>query len=222
MRPARGFSLIEVLLATVLLATGMALAFATLRSATVATERAEAMAQRSERLRAVQAFLRRQVENALPLPYEFIEGTGDATLFECDGDTLSLVAPMPGYLSRGGPYLQTFRLVRGAQGMRLEFEHQLMTPDGPLDNEREPEILLDGIAEGEFETRTLDDDGEPGEWRKRWDRPAQIPRLVRLRLRMSDERAHWPTLVAAPRLGLLPLPSAAPVDGGEINPGERP
>ena len=43
---ARGFSLIEVLLATTLLAVGVGLAFATLRSATVATERAEDMAQR--------------------------------------------------------------------------------------------------------------------------------------------------------------------------------
>ncbi|MFY2763301.1 prepilin-type N-terminal cleavage/methylation domain-containing protein [Arenimonas sp. MALMAid1274] len=222
MSRARGFSLIEVLLATVLLAAGMALAFSTLSNATVATERAEALAQRNERLRAVQAFLRRQLENALPLPYEFIEGTGEATVFECEGDTLRLVAPMPGYLSRGGPYLQTFRLVRGADGLRLEFEHQLMTPDGPIDSEREPEILLEGIAEGEFQVRTLEDDGEPGEWRNRWDRPAQIPRLVQLQLRLRDERAHWPTLVAAPRLGLFPLPSAIPPNGGDLIPGEQP
>ena len=209
----RGFSLVEVMLATALLATGIGLAFATFANAAKATERAEAMAQRNERLRAVQFFLRRQVEGALPLPYEFTDATGEATVFECDGRTLRLVAPMPGYLSRGGPHLQTFSLVRGEGGLRLEFTHQLLTPDGPLDAERKPEVLLDGIAEGAFEVRTLDDDGEPGSWTDDWREIDQFPRLVRLKLRMRDERAQWPELVTAPRLVQTPLPSARDLDG---------
>ena len=62
-------------------------------------------------------------------------------------------------------------------------------------------MLLTGIAEGRFEMRTLAADGEPGEWTDTWDTPDQLPRLVRLELRMQDEASHWPTLVAAPRLG---------------------
>lgn len=208
MKSRRGFSLIEVLLATTLLAAGLALAFATLRSATVATERAESVAQRSERLRAVQAFLRRQLQNAMPLPYEFDPATGDAKVFEADANRLRLVAPMPGYLSRGGPYVQTFTLVPGVGGRRLEFEHQLLTPDGPIDSEREPEILLEGIADGAFGLRGFDDLGEPGPWTSDWDTPAELPRLVRLQLRMVDERSHWPALVASPRVGLSPTPVA--------------
>ena len=207
MSRVRGFSLVEVMLATALLATGIGLAFATFANAAKATERAEEMAQRNERLRAVQSFLRRQVEGALPLPYEFTEATGQATVFECDGRTLRLVSAMPGYLSRGGPHLQTFELVRGEGGLRLEFSHQLLTPDGPLDAEREPEVLLEGIAEAVFEVRTLDDDGEPGDWTDDWRQNDQFPRRVRLKLRMRDERAQWPELVAAPRLAQAPLPA---------------
>ena len=205
---ARGFSLVEVMLATALLATGIALAFATFANAAKATERAEEIAQRNERLRAVQSFIRRQVEGALPLPFEFTEATGEATVFECDGQTLRLVATMPGYLSRGGPHLQQFALVRGENGLRLEFSHQLLTPDGALDAEREPEVLLDGIAEASFEVRTLDDDGKPGSWNDDWRQVDQFPRLVRLKLRMRDPRAQWPDLVAAPRLAQTPLPSS--------------
>ena len=207
MTRARGFSLIEVMLATALLATGITLAFATFSNAAKATERAEVMAQRNERLRAVQSFLRRQVEGALPLPYEFTESTGEATIFECNGRSLKLVATMPGYLSRGGPHLQTFELVRGEGGLRLEFTHQLLTPDGALDAERKPEVLLDGIAEAEFEVRTLDDDGKPGNWASDWRQKDQFPRLVRLKLRMRDPNSPWPDLVAAPRLAQSPLPS---------------
>lgn len=217
MSRARGFSLVEVMLATALLATGIALAFATFANAAKATERAEEMAQRNERLRAVQSFLRRQVEGALPLPYEFIEATGEATLFESDGQRLRFVASMPGYLSRGGPHLQTFELVRGESGLQLEFSHQLLTPDGALEPEREPEVLLEGIAEARFEVRSLDDDGEPGDWQDDWPKPDQFPRLVRLTVRMRDPRAQWPELVAAPRLAQAPLPSFAgiPIQDGQ-------
>ena len=210
---ARGFSLVEVLLAVTLLAAGIGLAFATLRNASQATARAEDIAQRNERLRAVQSFLRRQVDGALAMPYEYIEATGEATVFEADAETLRFVAPMPGYLSRGGPYVQEFRLVRGDRGLQLEFQHRLLGPEGPIEAEREPEVLLEGIAEGRFETRTLGQDGEPGPWTSDWETPGQLPRLVRLRLRMDDPQSHWPTLVASPRLGQ----SALPVAGGPVD-----
>lgn len=215
MNRRRGFSLVEVLLATALLAAGVALAFATLRNATVATSRAEDMAQRNERLRAVQAFVRRQVEDALPLPIEADDGTGTAVYFEAEADEMTLVAPMPGYLSRGGPHLQTFRLVRGPGGLRLEFEFRQLTPDGPLESEREPEVLVDGIADGGFSFRTLDDSGRPGPWAPRWDTRQAMPRLVRLELRLADERARFPTLVAAPRraASLTAGWGGAPIDG---------
>ena len=113
MTRARGFSLIEVLLATALLAAGLALAFGALVNATRATERAEAMAQRQERLRAVQGFLRTQLNGALPIAFEFNPDTGEASFFRMTRTKLEFVATMPGYLSRGGPYLQTLELVPG-------------------------------------------------------------------------------------------------------------
>ena len=218
---ARGFSLIEVMLSLVLLAAGIGLAFATLRNATIATERAETSAQRQERLRAVQAFLRRQLDGAMTQPIEFDEATGEATVFVAGDGGITFVAPMPGYLSRGGPYVQRFRLARGdGGGLQLEFEHRLLTPEGPLDPEREPEVLLTGIAEGRFEMRTLDEFGEPGDWTGDWETPALLPRLVRLRLRMQDENAPWPELVAAPRLGAMVQPAPLDIDPSGEDVGE--
>src|SRR5690606_4961281 len=65
----RGFTLIEVLLATTLLALGLALAFATLRAATATVERGEVIAARSERMRAVDGFLRRRLAQATPIAF---------------------------------------------------------------------------------------------------------------------------------------------------------
>ena len=68
MRPVRplasGFTLIEVLLATMLLAAALTLAFATLRAAGATAQRGEAMAERNERIRAVSEFLRKRIGGA--------------------------------------------------------------------------------------------------------------------------------------------------------------
>jgi general secretion pathway protein J len=201
-RRAKGFTLIEVIVAISLLALGLALSFATLRGASKATERAELVSQRDERLRAVQGFLRTQINAALPIAFEFDEATGEATFLRASATKLEFVAQMPGYLSRGGPYLQTLELVSGDKGQRLQFRHQLLTSEGPVDAERDPVILLDGIAEGGFEVRNLDAQSRPGPWESEWQTPAQLPPLIRLKIRFIDKQRQWPEFVANTRLGV--------------------
>lgn len=215
-RRARGFSLIEVMMATALLAAGMALAFAAVSNATRATTAAEVESARNERLRAAQGFLRRQIEGALLLPMEVPRAGDEAPVFEASADHLRLVASMPGYLSRGGPHVQEFRLVRGAGGLRLEFQHQQLSPEGPIEHDRPPEVLLEGIRDARFAVRTLDETGEAGDWQADWETVGQIPRLVRLELEFSEPRARWPDFVAAPRLGQSLPPGAG---AGLLSPG---
>ena len=197
----RGFTLVEVVIATSLLALGLAIAFGTLRSAGRATAKADASAQREERLRATQGFLRTQLGAALPIPFEFDGETGAATFLRVAPGKLEFVGTMPGYLARGGPYLQTLELAHGPDGERLLFQHQLLTSDGPAEAEREPVVLLDGIQDAVFEVRTIDEEARPGEWQDRWKVSAQLPPQLRLRLRFRDPRRNWPELVVAPRLG---------------------
>jgi len=199
-RRQHGFTLIEVVIATSLLALGLAIAFGTMRSASRATAKAEASAQREERLRASQHCLRTQLGAALSIPFEFDQESGAATFFRASPGKLEFVGTMPGYLARGGPYLQTLELQPGPEGQQLLFQHQLLTADGPVEAEREPVVLLDGIAEGSFEVRTIDEEGKPGRWQDEWMVSAQLPPQLRLRLRFRDERRNWPELLVAPRL----------------------
>lgn len=216
-RGARGFTLIEVVVATSLLALGLAIAFGTMRSAGRATATAEASAQRQERLRAVQGFLRTQLSAALQIPFEFDGESGSATFMRVEPDKLQFVATMPGYLARGGPYLQTLELVPGADGQRLLFQHQLLSADGAAEAERDPVLLLDGIAEGSFEVRSLDERAKPGQWQDEWEVAGQLPPQLRLRLRFRDQRRRWPEFVVVTRLGAAfaaaaPVPLAADAD----------
>lgn len=202
MKPRQhGFTLIEVIIAISLLAFGLALTFGTLRGATRATQRAEIVSQRGERLRAVQGFLRAQLNAALPIAFVFDGATGAATFLRANPDKIEFVAVMPGYLSRGGPYLQTLEFVRGDKGQRLQFTHQLLTTDGARPAETEPVILLDDIAEGSFQIRTLDAQARPAAWQSTWDVASQLPPLIRVNIRFNDSNRRWPEFIAATRLG---------------------
>lgn len=199
-RPS-GFTLIEVLVALTLLVAALAMVFGVVRSAGRATERAEATAQRSERMRAVQGLLRSQLATAMPVPMRIDPESGEAVFLVGEGDGVEFVGNMPGYLARGGPYWQRFDLVRGERGLQLRFQFRQMTPEGPLEAERPPQVLLDGIRAARFEYRSLDDEMKPGPWTDEWTYRTMLPPLVRLNLRFEDETRVWPEFVSHLRLG---------------------
>ncbi len=198
---ARGFTLLEVLMALTLLALLLGLAWSSLRTAIQASRAGEALIARSEQTRTVQTFLRRQLAQSMPLTYERLEDAGEERRFEGDGERIRFVAPMPGYLSRGGAHVQTLALVDS----RLEFTHAQLNGFDPLDEDpaaAEPVVLVEGIARGRFEFRDFDDAGRLGDWTDAWDNHGRLPLMVRLKLEFDrDDPRRWPafevTLLAA-------------------------
>jgi general secretion pathway protein J len=218
----RGFSLVEMLVAVALLAAGVALAFGIVQGGLRASASAEQLAAHSDRLRTAQGFLRRQLAGALPQPIDPAAGFEEIRLLRLDDERVEFIGEMPGYLGRGGAYLQVFQLQRGARGTALVFEHRLMTPEGPLRAERPPEVLIDGLVDARFAARGFGPDGRPADWGD-WDRLGQLPSQVRLSARFTAPRFRFPALVVPLRYSLSGatgmLPEAARRDtGGE---GER-
>ena len=107
-RPQGGFTLVELLMAITLLAMILTLAYQGLRVGTQAVSRGEALVDRTNRMRIVHQFLRNQLSRVLPLTLssdEDADGEAPAIImFEGEDDRMRFVAPMPGYLSRGGPH----------------------------------------------------------------------------------------------------------------------
>ena len=196
----RGFTLLEVLVAIALLALLLTLAYAAMRTAIQASRSGEALIARSEEMRTAQAFLRRQFAGALPLAYELDATNGVQYLFEGGRDAIQFVAPMPGYLSRGGAHVQRLALVRAAGGgLQLEFNHSQLNgfdPEaGPVGGDREPVVLATGITDGGFEFRQREPDGRLGPWQDQWDSPHALPQQLRLRVEFAaDDGRHWPDL----------------------------
>lgn len=210
---AAGFTLVEVLLATVLLAAGLALAFATLSAATGAASRGEAMAERNERMRAVEGFLRRRVAAARPVPFAMDEDTLLPTRFVGEPDRMRFVADLPDYLGRGGPYLHDFRIEGEGAEVRLVLTLNIVLAGQTIEDPepRPPEPLADDLQQARFRYRGLDAEGALGEWQQRWTTIERLPLLVEVTMSDAEGRA-WPPLVVA-----LPL-AGATIDGGGTEP----
>lgn len=193
----RGFTLIEVLVATGLLAAGLALAFATLRAAVATVERGEELARNSERIRTADSFLRRRLTSAQPVAFAIDERTGDQLRFAGGPDRMRFVSDMPAYLGRGGPALHEIGVARGEDGLRLEVSFATVLageawPDHPP---RPPEPLAEGLRSVRFSYRGLDAQGAPTGWLQAWSEPGQLPLQVRVEVEGVRE-GPWPTLVA--------------------------
>lgn len=204
----RGFTLIEILLATALLAAGLALAFATLRAATAVANRGESLAQRNERMRAVEGFLRARLSVARPVAFALDADSGLARRFAGDGEGVEFVADLPDYLGRGGPYLHRIRSERDGDGVRLVVEFRMVQGGAVIDGAASggsestapeviaPEVLADGLRAVHFRYRGMGADQRLGEWQSQWDAAEALPLQVEIQLQDRDGRA-WPTLLVA-------------------------
>ena len=197
-RAAQGFTLLEVLLAIILLGLLIAGAYGGIHASAIAMRAGEAAINRTDRLRTAQEFLRRQLSHIMPLQFARDDGTGAIHVFDGTARTLRFVAPMPGYLSRGGPYVQTLELAPGKGGLQLQFSDVMLNGYDAAKSGNDSAntvVLLDRIADGRFEYRALDVDGNLTDWSSDWQDPEITPLMIRIELTMQPGvQMPWPTL----------------------------
>ncbi|MFA0922802.1 type II secretion system protein J [Xanthomonas fragariae] len=193
-----GFTLIEVLLATMLLVGGLALAFATLRSASVVSQRGEAIAQRSERVRAVEEFLRRRLAAALPIAMGIDPQSQQPMLFVGESQRMRFTADVPDYLGRGGPYLHDLSVAGDGEQRNVLIALTMLQSGKSIEEGTTlpPEKLAEGMQQVSFRYRGMDpQSGRLSGWLPRWEWHDRLPLLVRIQIRSGD--AAWPPLVVA-------------------------
>ncbi len=197
-RDATGFTLIEVLLATMLLAAGLALGFATVRAAGATAQRGEAIAARNERMRAVSEFLRRRIGGAQGIVFELDQQSGASRRFGGETQGMRFVADLPDYLGRGGPHLHALQVARDGDGFALLVDFRMVLAGEIIEGSqaRAPEPLADGLRSIEFAYRGPGKNGKPAPWLYEWAHPEALPAQVRVRI--VDAQGAWPDLVVAP------------------------
>jgi len=206
MKRASGFTLVELLLAVTLLSMLLALTYGGLQAATRATDRGQQILEESGRLRMAHQFVRKQINQAVPLGFSQQEDAaadlGQAAVMEVfrgSAASIRFVGPMPGYLGFGGPQVQELSIVDGENGKELILTHALVQgfEDASLD-ERAPIVLIDHIESASFTFLVRDEEGEIAGWISEWEEPGQLPLAIALDIQFEEQvYAKWPLLVAA-------------------------
>lgn len=194
-----GFTLLEILLALVLMAMTMVGVWGALRTGTKLTRSTDAASQRSDRVRAVQAFLRNYLGGAQPQAFVPAKDQS-ARMFRGDPLVLTYVAPMPAQLGDGGLFVQTLQFVRG-QG-RNDYTLQLIY--APLSSDTaspasKPEVLLEHVGNGGFEYLVAGQGNQPARWQRTWHSTNGLPLAVHI---VAD--TDWGGRVGFPEM-LVPL-----------------
>jgi len=203
-RHIAGFTLVELLLAITLMSILLGLTYSGLRAATRSSQRGELMLAAGGELRASHQFIRRQLNQMLPLSFAETDDVQPLRIvFEGDAQHIKFVAPMPGYLGTGGPQVQLVEVVNGDNDeLVIQFSHALLQgfTDDRL-HERDPVILLERVNSAGFEFLGKDEEGELTGWTTYWDQQDVLPVAVRLDLEFSEGlNLRWPDLAAGVRV----------------------
>ena len=201
----KGFTLVELLLAITLMSMLLALAYGGLRASTRATERGQVILEESGRIRMAHQFVRKQLNQMVPLVYtesEDLDVQEVRTVFEGTARSIRFVGPMPGYLGFGGPQVQELSLIQGEQGLSLVISHALL--QGFAEENlyvRPPIVLVDRIEDASFQFLGLDEQGELAGWTSEWEFSDTLPVAVALDIQFEEEVfTSWPLLYASVRI----------------------
>jgi general secretion pathway protein J len=203
-RKVGGFSLLELLLAMVLMSMLLALAYGGLRASTQATEKGQQILDDSNRIRMAHQFIRRQLTQTLPLAFEEDEDQQTRVVFRGERNRIRYVAQMPGYLGHGGPQVQELEFTPGENGLELVLSHALLQGfDESFLYERDPIFLMDKIQSASFSFLGIDENGEMSNWSESWDDESILPTAVSLEIEFVEEvYIDWPMLATSVRIDL--------------------
>jgi general secretion pathway protein J len=214
-RGARGFTLLELLVAMTLLALLAGLLFGGLSFGVRVWEKGDAELEKMAELQIAQGLIRRLISRALVTDLAKGEDEG-AVIFEGTAEAVRFVGPAPAQSLPGGFYRLSIRADDVSGKSRLVMSWRLLDPDergagagagagaGTGEGEDEDEnvvVLVENIADVSlafFGADNEDGDGEP-RWQDRWEDMPGLPLLVRMTVTFPEgDRRIWPELVVAP------------------------
>jgi len=205
-RATRGFTLIEMLVALLLISlisVAMVQAFRYSQRSLLQAKRIDADVRS---VAVAQRFLRRVLEEAYPFePEAGVQSRG----LQAEGGVLAFSAPAPAADGSIGLLRYTLRLEKAGAD-----ERQDLTVSWRLDRNGgagtagaltpRSEVILAGVKLLEITFLEHVDPRDPGatpEWRNSWTGHQRLPALVRIHLEFdAADRRRWPDLVVAPRV----------------------
>jgi len=196
-RREAGFTLLEVLVAMVVLSLIMTTAFGALRLGERSWEAGLTRAGETETLRTVAGVLQRQFKQALPLSWT--EDTKTTLAFSGDHEQLRFIAPSPQHHGATGLFEYTLMVEQDDNINRLVLYYRLHDPDSngfePDSSERQRVLLVDEIKSARFSYFGAPVDDDPPAWHSHWNNDAEaFPQQVSVQLEAKQGQQPWPEL----------------------------
>lgn len=198
-----GFTLIELVVAMVVLGAMMVLLYSGLTFALRSWDAGDANGRRTADRRLGENFLRRDVAEIFPMRWK----DPGALRYAFDGakDALHFVSSRPAGVSQGGLALVAVRVEDDPKdrSRNLVMRRSLADPDAAdftsLD-QAEPSILVADVDSVAFSYFGSENDFTEPKWSDAWTFPNRMPYLVRARIRTSDG-AFLPDMVVRLMVG---------------------
>jgi general secretion pathway protein J len=201
-RAIGGFTLVELLIALVLMALISALLFGSLKVAGRSSDAGDAKAEATASMRLASDFLRTEIEEQHPQRMRHIAEF--PLLFSGAPDQLEFAAPVPSRIQGGGVWLYRLRVATDGDKSTLVLDR--MVPDVnaqalPQFTGNDRSVLADDITDIKLQYFGRDDGADASvapTWRDRWDSRQTLPLEIRIDVTPARGSA-WPTIYASPR-----------------------
>ena len=192
-RDQPGFTLLELLVAMILLSMIVAMLMAGLRLESVGLGRQVEHLDRVMELPPVYDFLRSQIADARPVPAP--GSTGGAILFVGQPDGLRFVSSGPQSVQSAG--LQVLAIAVAAGALRVRW--RAFNTDDEDDSAGVETVLLTHVTQARFGYFGIVAPDTQPHWHDSWENLSYLPSLVRLSLTSADG-PPIPELTMAPRM----------------------
>lgn len=197
-----GFTLVEVLVALVLLGLISMILFSSFQFGVRAWEAGSARVVQVDQVDVVQTLLRNELSEASQLPVKPGVSAFESTFAGSPGE-LRFSGPMSVSLGLGGTHVFVLSTAGTGRDRSLVVRWQLYRPDMSLDDDKwsDPVVLMSGVTDLELTYFGATEEDERPTWRDSWKEKDALPELIRLRVffRHADPR-WWPDLIVAPMI----------------------
>lgn len=192
-RAQSGFTLVELVLAMVLLGVMISLMYSGITFALRSWDAADANGRLVADRRLGENFLRREISQVFPMRWK--DPTNVRYAFEGSEHVLRFVSSRPAGVSLGGLALAGVDVEADPKHPKthnLVMRRALADPDaadfGALDDAK-PSILVEGVSSVDFTYFGAENDFSEPRWWPTWPYPAHMPTIVRIHMTAEDGSA---------------------------------